>query len=94
MVSAVVAASINEIVAFLRQEDFDSAQRHSVRLLAVLDEVPDSTAELIGNGHFADLRNAIEKGLWEITNGDGSVAANALQAGLNGWYETYPPYQA
>jgi len=93
MVSAVVAASMNEIIVFLRQEDLNSAQKHAAGLLGVLDEVPRSTAELIGNSSFAQLRDAIEKGLWEITSGEVNSAAAAFETGLSAWYETYPPYQ-
>jgi hypothetical protein len=94
MVSAVVAGSVNEIVAYLADEDLDSAQKHGVALLAVLDEVPSSTAELIGDHSFLELKKAIEKGLWEIASGELAAASVAFQSGLSAWYETYPPYQA
>jgi len=94
MVSAVVAGSINEIITYLGQEDLENAQKHASALLAVLGEVPPSTAALIGDRSFIDLRKVVEKGLWEITNGDVDAAGAALQAGLTAWYETYPPYEA
>ena len=94
MVSSVVAGSMNEILALLEQEDLNGAQKHAAALLAVLDEAPQSTATLIGARSLAELRNAIEKGLWDIATGDPGAGRSSFQTGLGNWYETYPPYQA
>ena len=94
MVSSAVAGSMKEILTLLEQEDLDGAQKHAAALLAVLEEAPQSTVTLIGAGSLADLRNAIEKGLWDISSGDFDAGRSAFQAGLSNWYETYPPYQA
>src|SRR5579862_43692 len=92
MVSAVVAGSMNEILASLGEGDLDSARRRAAALLSVLEEVPPSIAALVGDSSFAGLKSAVEKGLWETTIGDMNAAWTAFQTVLLDWCATYPPY--
>lgn len=94
MVSAVIASSLNDIITYLGQEDLGSAQSHAAAFLAILNEVPHSTSDLIGPDRIAGLREALDIGLSGIKNGEADAAGFAFQTGLNAWYQTYPPYQA
>jgi len=94
MVSAVIAASLNDIITYLGQEDLARAQSHAAAFLALLNDVPHSTADLIGQDRIAGLREALERGLSGIKNGEANAAGVVFQTGLNAWYQTYPPYQA
>lgn len=94
MVSAVVAGALNEIVAYLSDKDIESAHTHIAALLRVLDEIPRSTAALIGDKSIADLREIVERAFAEIKNGETHAADAVLRCGLSAWRDTYPPYQA
>jgi hypothetical protein len=93
MVSSVVAGSLNEIITYLGKRDLENAQRHIAAFLGVLDEIPDSTAELMGHSNVEALRDGVERGFSEIRNAEVHAAESIFRATLTIWYETYPPYQ-
>ncbi len=92
MVSATVANSIGEIIDYLRRDDLPSAQRHAMAFVDVLGEIPASTLQLIGSSHFVTLQAMAERGLQKIIDGEVNEGAAAFQAGLDDWYEAYPPH--
>jgi len=94
MVSAVVAASLSDVIDRLLRGDLATAQNHTAKLLTILDDVPASTSELIGHDGFSALQHAVEQAFWEIQMGDPIAAARVFQSALSNWYETYPPYLA
>jgi hypothetical protein len=92
MVSATVAKSISEIIEDLKHDNVPGAREQAAAFVDVLGEVPTSTLQLIGASHFIKLQAAAECGLLKITNGEPDEAAAAFQAGLDDWYNAYPPY--
>jgi hypothetical protein len=92
MVSATVANSISEIIDYLRQDNLPIALKQAIAFVDVLGEVPTSTLQLIGANHFFKLQATAERGLHKITAGEVHEGAAAFQAGLDDWYDAYPPY--
>jgi hypothetical protein len=92
MVAATVANSISEIIDHLRLDNLPSAQEQALGFVEVLGEVPTSTLHLIGAGHFAKLQAIAERGLEKIANRETNGAAATFEAGLNDWYDAYPPH--
>lgn len=93
LASISIAASIDEVVALLEHHNLKAAESYAVRLLGVLDEVPLSTAELLGPPVLAQLRVRLNHGLLEIRTAAQLQALGTFRSALRAWFDSYPPHR-
>jgi len=93
MVSAVVAGTLDHLIAWTEAGDLDRAERAAIRLLKVVDKTPVSTLELVGAENVSQLTMNVEAALSRIQSGDAATAVSEFRLGMTNWFETYPPYR-
>lgn len=85
MVSDAIVTSVKEVIASLESRDLARTRAHIAGLVELLDEIPQSTSELVGSQKFAALSRDLNQALSEI--GEEALALARLRGVLLAWVE-------
>jgi hypothetical protein len=85
MVRDAIVTSVKEVIVSLESHDHARTKAHIIGLVELLDQAPQSTADLVGSLKFAALSRDLNQALLEI--GEESLALARLRGVLFAWVE-------
>jgi hypothetical protein len=86
-VCAAVAAALDGTIAHLEKNDLKAADADSAHLLEILQKLPPSTVELVGQDMAARLEAGVRRGHGQIRESATSRAIATFRAALIAWFE-------
>jgi hypothetical protein len=85
MVNDAIVTSVKEVIASLEKHDLKRTKAHITGLVELLDQIPKSTAELVGPQKLAALARDLNQALAEIA--EEALALARLRGVLLVWVE-------
>jgi hypothetical protein len=90
MVTSAVSTALDQVIVRLEQQGCARAIRHSNMLLEVLDSIPASTTDLIGQGILEELRKGLGAGIRMASEEPHSNPIEAFRAVRIAWLASGP----